>query len=179
MRTAYLACIALAGFSLAAAADVSSTEEYRFEVDPGARVSLENINGSIRISGYAGDVVNVTAHKTAGKQEYLDELEVVIDATADYVRIETRHPERKGSWFSWGNDSGGSVAYGGADTRDTHLANMILQLKARILSIGDLLSLAAFLDFLALYQAQDFTAERDAVQRGYQVPKFMNEVPLP
>ncbi|MEJ2383154.1 MAG: DUF4097 family beta strand repeat-containing protein [Xanthomonadales bacterium] len=111
MRTAYLACIALAGFSLAAAADVSSTEEYRFEVDPGARVSLENINGSIRISGYAGDVVNVTAHKTAGKQEYLDELEVVIDATADYVRIETRHPERKGSWFSWGNDSGGSVAY--------------------------------------------------------------------
>lgn len=111
MRTAYLACLALAGFSLAAAADVSTTEEYRFEVDPGARVSLENINGSIRITGYAGDTVNVTAHKSAGKQEYLDELEVVIDATDDYVRIETRHPERKGSWFKWGSDSSGSVSY--------------------------------------------------------------------
>jgi hypothetical protein len=111
MRAAYLACLALAGFSLAAAADVSKTEEYRFEVDPGARVSLENINGSIRISGYTGSVVNVTAYKKAGKQEYLDDLEVVIDADPDYVRIETRHPERKGSWFGWGNDGGGSVSY--------------------------------------------------------------------
>ena len=83
MRTAYLACIALAGFSLAAAADVSKTEEYRFEVDPGARVSLENINGGIRISGYSGSTVNITAYKKAGKQEYLDELEVVIDADGD------------------------------------------------------------------------------------------------
>ena len=112
MRTAYLACIALAGFSLVAVADVSKTEEYSFEVDPGARVSLENINGGIRISGYAGDSVNITAYKKASKQDYLDELEVMIDADSDYVRIETRHPERKGSWFSWGNDGGGgSVSY--------------------------------------------------------------------
>ena len=111
MRTAYLACIALAGFSLAAAADVNETEDYSFEVDPGARVSLENINGSIRISGYSGSTVKITAYKSAGKQEYLDDLKVVIDADADYVRIETRHPDSKGSWFSWGNNSSGSVSY--------------------------------------------------------------------
>jgi hypothetical protein len=121
MRTAYLTCIALAGFSLAAAADVSKTEEYSFEVDPGARVSLENINGGIRIRGYDGATVNVTAHKKAGKQEYLDELKVVIDASDDYVRIETRHPDRKGSWFSWGSDSSGSVAYELEVPADTEL----------------------------------------------------------
>lgn len=111
MRIAYLACVALAGMSLAAAADVSTTEEYSFDVDPGARVSLENINGSIEITGYAGDKVNVTARKKAGTQEYLDGLKVVIDADADYVRIETRHPESKGGWFNWGNSGSGSVSY--------------------------------------------------------------------
>jgi DUF4097 and DUF4098 domain-containing protein YvlB len=111
MRTAYLACIALAGFSLAAAADVTETEEFSFDVRPDARVSLENINGSIEISGYAGDKLIVTAHKKAGKQEYLDELKVVIDADADYVRIETRHPDSQGGWFKWGRDSSGSVSY--------------------------------------------------------------------
>ena len=112
MRTAFLACIALAGFSLAAVADVSTTENYSFAVDPDARVSLENINGGIRITGYSGATVNVTAHKKAGQQDYLDDLEVLIDATDDYVRIETRHPDRKGSWFSWGsNNGGGSVSY--------------------------------------------------------------------
>jgi len=121
MKTAYLACLALAGFSLAVAADVGKTEEYRFEVDPGARVSLENVNGSIRITGYSGNVVNVTAHKSAGKQEYLDELKVEIDAAADYVRIETRHPERKGSWFSWGGDTSGSVSYELEVPADTEL----------------------------------------------------------
>lgn len=111
MRTAYLACVALASMSLAAAADVSTTEEYSFDVDPGARVSLENINGGIEITGYAGDKVNVTARKKAGKQEYLDGLKVVIDADSDYVRIETRHPDSKGGWFNWGNSGNGSVSY--------------------------------------------------------------------
>lgn len=111
MKKSYLACIAAAGFSMAAVADVTTTEEYSFEVDPGARVSLENINGSIRISGYDGDVVKVTAHKRANNQEYLDDLKVVIDADRNYVRIETRHPDSKGSWFSWGNGGGGGVSY--------------------------------------------------------------------
>jgi len=111
MKTAYLACIALAGFAVAAVADVTKTEEYSFTVDPGARVSLENINGGIRVSGYAGDTVNVTAHKKADKQEYLDKLEVIIDASDDYVRIETRHPKNTGSWLSWGDGGGGSVSY--------------------------------------------------------------------
>lgn len=94
----------------AARADVTATEEMSYDVDPGARISLENINGDIRVSG-GGDRVHVIARKKAGKQEYLDELKVIVDASANYLRIETRHPKSNGGWFSWGGDSSGSVAY--------------------------------------------------------------------
>ena len=82
-----------------------------YDVAPGARVSLENINGDITISRGSDGQVHVTAYKKAGKQEYLDELKVVVDADSNYVRIETRHPKSEGGWFKWGNDSSGSVAY--------------------------------------------------------------------
>lgn len=94
-----------------AQADVRETEEFSFEVDSGARLSLENINGSIEISGVPGNLVEIIASKKAGKQEYLEELRVMIDADRDYIRIETRHPDSKGGWFKWGNDSSGSVSY--------------------------------------------------------------------
>jgi hypothetical protein len=102
---------ALLFFSMAANAAVKETEEMTFEVAPGARVSLENINGDILIVGGSGDKVHVVAQKKAGKQEYMDELKVVVDADEDYIRIETRHPKSEGGWFKWGNDSSGSVSY--------------------------------------------------------------------
>ena len=94
-----------------AVADVKETEEFTFEVDRGARLSLENINGSIEITGGSGSKVDIVARKKAGKQEYMDDLRVVIDADSDYVRIETRHPDSEGGWFKWGNNSSGSVSY--------------------------------------------------------------------
>jgi len=111
MKTGLWTLAALLSLSVTAAADVEVTEELSFDVNPGARVSLENINGDITITGGASGQVKVTAHKKAGKQEYLDELKVVTDASADYVRIETRHPKSESSWLNWGNDGGGSVAY--------------------------------------------------------------------
>ena len=108
MKTGLWALAALLSLSMTAAADVEVTEEMTFDVNPGARVSLENINGDITITGGSGDQVKVTAHKKAGKQEYLDELKVVTDADADYVRIETRHPKSESNWFNWGGDGGGS-----------------------------------------------------------------------
>lgn len=111
MKTTHLMGAALLLVSSAVAADVKETEEFSFEVGAGARISLENINGSIEIAGGSGDTVDITAYKKAGKQEYMDELVVDIDASKDYIRIETNHPDSKGGWFKWGNDSSGSVAY--------------------------------------------------------------------
>ena len=111
MKAMYVAGAALLMFSSAAVADVRATEEFSFDVDPGARISVENVNGDITVTGDSGSKVMVVANKKAGKQEYLDKLEIVIDASDDYVRIETQHPDRDGGWFNWGNNSSGSVSY--------------------------------------------------------------------
>ena len=110
MKAGAFAGVALLLFSMAVTAAVTETEEMTFDVNPGARVSLENINGDIMIVG-GSDKVHVVAKKKAGQQEYMDELKVVVDADEDYIRIETRHPKHEGGWFKWGDDGSGSVSY--------------------------------------------------------------------
>jgi len=95
----------------AAVADVKETEEFTLDINPGGRISVENINGDIRVTGNEGDKVNIVARKKAGKQEYMDDLKIVVDADSDYIRIETRHPSHKCSWFNWGDNHSGSVSY--------------------------------------------------------------------
>jgi DUF4097 and DUF4098 domain-containing protein YvlB len=102
---------ALLALPMTLAAAVEETEEMTFAVNPGARISLENINGDIDITGGAGDEVKVVARKKAKTKEYLAGLQIVSDADADYVRIETRHPKRESGWFNWGSDGSGSVTY--------------------------------------------------------------------
>ena len=111
MKAGALVGAALLIFSTVVNAAVKETEEMTFDVASGARISLENINGDIVITGGSGDKVHMVAHKKAGQQEYMDELKVVVDADEDYIRIETRHPKSEGGWFKWGNDSSGSVSY--------------------------------------------------------------------
>jgi DUF4097 and DUF4098 domain-containing protein YvlB len=111
MKAGAIAGAALLLVSTALNAAVKETEEMTFEVAPGARVSLENINGDINITSGSSGKIELVAYKKAGKQEYLDELKVIVDADENYVRIETRHPKSEGGWFKWGNDSSGSVAY--------------------------------------------------------------------
>jgi len=102
---------ALLSLSMAVTADVSQTEEMTYRVEPGARISVENINGDIRVSGGGDGQVRIVAHKKAGDQEYLDGIRILVEADDDYIRIETRHPKREGGWFNWGGDSSGSVTY--------------------------------------------------------------------
>lgn len=111
MKAGAIAGAALLLVSTALNAAVNETEKMTFDVAPGARVSLENINGDIKINRGSDGEVRLVAYKKAGKQEYLDELKVITDADRNYVRIETRHPKSEGGWFKWGNDSSGSVAY--------------------------------------------------------------------
>jgi DUF4097 and DUF4098 domain-containing protein YvlB len=111
MKAGAIAAVALLFVSTAINAAVKETEEMSFDVAPGARISLENINGDITITAGSGDKVQLVAYKKAGKQEYLDELKVVVDADEDYIRIETRHPKSEGGWFKWSNDSSGSVTF--------------------------------------------------------------------
>jgi DUF4097 and DUF4098 domain-containing protein YvlB len=58
------------------------------------RVSLQNINGSVRVQGWERNEVRVDAVKSAYKRERLDEARIEINATADGIDIRTRYPNR-------------------------------------------------------------------------------------
>ena len=93
-------------------ADVTEEKSFSFTLTDGGRVSVENINGNVTVIGGSGNKVGIVAIKKAGKQEYLDDIEIIIDHTDDAIRIETVHPD-KGvkSWFTWGDNNKGSVSY--------------------------------------------------------------------
>ena len=65
MRSAIPLGVASLLFASTAVADVKETEEFTFDINPGGRISLENINGDISITGTEGDTVNILAHKKA------------------------------------------------------------------------------------------------------------------
>lgn len=103
-----LACLLMISVAVA---EVRETEEHSLDFSSGGRISLENINGDIQISGDKTDEVKIRVQKKAGGQEYMDDLKVIIDADDDYIRIETRHPEGGSRWSFGGKDRSGSVSY--------------------------------------------------------------------
>jgi DUF4097 and DUF4098 domain-containing protein YvlB len=72
------------------------TEEFHqsYPLSATGRVSIENINGGVRISVWDQNVVKVDAVKRAYKKERLDEAKVEVSTTADSVRIRTEYPDR-------------------------------------------------------------------------------------
>src|SRR6266478_1855581 len=72
------------------------TEEFHqtYPLSATGRVSIENINGDVRISVWDQNEVKVDAVKKAYQRERLDEGQIEVVNTADSVRIKTRYPER-------------------------------------------------------------------------------------
>lgn len=71
---------------------------YTYPLKPGGRVSLENFNGSVEVSGWEKDEVEINGTKYAGRQELLVAMKIDIVASTDAVRIRTVRPsERRGN----------------------------------------------------------------------------------
>ncbi len=64
------------------------------------RVSLENMNGNVRITVVEGNEVQVNAVKRAYNRERLAEVKIEVSATADAIRIRTDYPEREQNFTS-------------------------------------------------------------------------------
>lgn len=64
----------------------------------GGRVSLKNINGAARVSVWDRDEVKVDAVKWAYKQDRVDEAKIIIDQTANAIRIRTEYPRSNNTW---------------------------------------------------------------------------------
>src|ERR1043166_3940273 len=95
-----LGLFALAALALAATdatrAQVSRpelTEEFHqtYPLTADGRVSLQNINGGVRISAWDRNEVKVDAVKHARSQQRLDEAEIEVDAADNYVSIRTQY----------------------------------------------------------------------------------------
>lgn len=71
------------------------TEEFHqtYPLSATGRVSLSNINGSVRISAWDRNEVKVDAVKRAYTQERLREAEIQVSASAGSIEIETEYPD--------------------------------------------------------------------------------------
>ncbi|MFC1778227.1 hypothetical protein ACFL3I_12960, partial [Pseudomonadota bacterium] len=61
-------------------ASVTEEETFSYNLNDGGRFSISNVNGSIVITGGAGDNVEIVATKKADTQKELDNIEIEISA---------------------------------------------------------------------------------------------------
>lgn len=80
------------------------TEEFHqnYPLSPTGRVSIQNINGGVRIAVWDQNEVKVDAVKKARQREDLDEVKIEVVNTADSVRIKSQYPDREQNF----NDQG-------------------------------------------------------------------------
>lgn len=65
---------------------------YSFNVSPGGKLSLENFNGSVEITGTAGNTVEINGTKYANTEQALKDLKIDAQQSGDAVRIRTVPP---------------------------------------------------------------------------------------
>ncbi len=124
------ALVLVLGLATAAAAiDEAYAESFAFDAD--GRLSLDNVNGDVKIHAWDTAEVKIEYVKSARTQEGLERMEIEIDATPDRIHIETDYRESRG-WFD-GNHSG-SVEFTiyvprGARLDEVELVNGALELE--------------------------------------------------
>ena len=86
---------ALMALALNATACAEVTAEFHrtFTLPADGRVSLENINGGVTITGWDRNEVEIDAVKKANSQQKLDEAKIEVEASNDAVHIRTKYPE--------------------------------------------------------------------------------------
>ncbi len=79
---------------LAVSAHAQVTQEFHRTVSLPAngRVSLDNVNGNVEITGWNRNEVQIDAVKQARDQQRLDEAQIEIESGSDYVKIHTQYP---------------------------------------------------------------------------------------
>jgi hypothetical protein len=101
MRPILIAALAGAGLfvlagceldELAGSASVKEDFHYSHALKPGGRLAVETFNGSITISGWDREEVDISGTRQASSKELLDAMKIDIVPTAEAVRIRTVRP---------------------------------------------------------------------------------------
>lgn len=100
--------LALAGLLMLARLDSGVTAQSRdrvseefnqtYPLSADGRVSLKNINGSVRVTAWDRNEVRVEATKWAYNAQRLAEAKIQIEATAGAIRINTEYPQKSLTW---------------------------------------------------------------------------------
>lgn len=76
---------------------VSQDFHYSYELQPGAHLDLTNTNGSVEVSGWDRNSIDVSGTKYAPDQSGLEHIQVKVDARSDMAKVTTELP--RGDWF--------------------------------------------------------------------------------
>jgi DUF4097 and DUF4098 domain-containing protein YvlB len=114
LLTSFATLVLVLCLTAAADAAVKETIEKTVPIAADGRLSVQNVNGAIEISGWDRPEVHVVAIKKARDRDELEEIEVEIIESGDHVKIRTHHGERRG-WMglftNWFNNDKGEVRY--------------------------------------------------------------------
>ncbi|MCP3959352.1 MAG: DUF4097 family beta strand repeat protein [bacterium] len=91
LTTLFAAALFLTLAGGAAALQMSEDYTYSYALTADGRLSLENVNGDVKIEAWDRDEVSIEAIKRGRSQEALDAARIDIDASDDRIRIETRY----------------------------------------------------------------------------------------
>lgn len=65
---------------------------HSYKFNPGGRLAVENENGTIEISTWEKDEIEINGTKNASRQEMLQEIKIDIDSSASAVRVKVDRP---------------------------------------------------------------------------------------
>lgn len=100
LSSAFLIIAVLCVASLVAAGPLREDFDQTYAVAADGRVSLENVNGSVRVAVWDRNEVRVQAVKEADTREDLDNLRIEVTESPSAVRIVTRLPKHDERWGS-------------------------------------------------------------------------------
>lgn len=94
------------GFTIPVFADVDKVSR-TFEVQASSHFNLSNINGSVSISAWDKNIIEVTAVIDTDNENDREKISIIMDENARGVNVETKYEKNS----SRGNHNSGSVSY--------------------------------------------------------------------
>lgn len=76
--------------------------DYAYDLKPGGRFTIEGFNGSVEITGWDRDRVEIHGEKYASDRSRLDDIQIDILHTADVVSVKASRP----GWTDWSGNAG-------------------------------------------------------------------------
>ena len=96
---------------IAAQRDEIEKFEQSYPLSANGRVSVSNVNGPIEVIAWDRNEVKLEATKIASSRDRLADVEIKVDARADYIRVETDYKDKNWSSDRWGKNDKLEVHY--------------------------------------------------------------------